>query len=247
MSFYDEDLAYIHDSGFSQLSLRGGEFVLSELQAAGLRDGLIVDLGCGTGRWAGLAASAGYAVLGFDASPAMLRLARDRAPGADLRLASLWHSEIPRCVAVTAFGEVLNYGYSQPPDEAALQTLFARIAASLAPSGLLVFDVVVAGEGPSSYRNCSAGEDWAVMVEVTEQADVGALIRKIDLFRRLGQHYRRSQELHRQALFAPGPVRALLTCLGFEVAVDRAYPSAPLGDGRLAFVARRPSQLPARD
>jgi SAM-dependent methyltransferase len=60
------------------------------LDAAGVRAGTrFLDAGCGTGGASLLARERGATVSGCDASDAMLSIARDRLPGADLRLAEL--------------------------------------------------------------------------------------------------------------------------------------------------------------
>jgi SAM-dependent methyltransferase len=67
------------------------------------------DLGCGSGILAGLVQDAGYQVLGIDISAEMIEIARRQAPGADLRVGSLYDVELPAgCVAVTAIGECVN-------------------------------------------------------------------------------------------------------------------------------------------
>ena len=50
--FYREDLAYIHDVGHADFALRSAPGILEILRESGLRDGLVVDLGCGSGLWA---------------------------------------------------------------------------------------------------------------------------------------------------------------------------------------------------
>jgi SAM-dependent methyltransferase len=52
------------------------EHVRSLLPASG---GLVIDAGCGTGRWAGRITRRGHQVVGIDSSAAMARLARGRA------------------------------------------------------------------------------------------------------------------------------------------------------------------------
>lgn len=56
---------------------------------ARLAPGVAVDAGCGTGRHAAHLASLGHAVIGVDASPEMLLLARERVPAADFRTGDL--------------------------------------------------------------------------------------------------------------------------------------------------------------
>jgi SAM-dependent methyltransferase len=51
--------------------------------------GRVLDLGCGTGVFLRLAADRGAEVFGLDASEALLELARNRVPGADLRVGDM--------------------------------------------------------------------------------------------------------------------------------------------------------------
>lgn len=46
--------------------------LLTVLAEAGIHDGLVVDLGCGTGVWAEHLSDAGYQVVGLDISPATI-------------------------------------------------------------------------------------------------------------------------------------------------------------------------------
>ena len=106
---YKEALAYIHDVGHGDFALGAAPGILEIFARNGMRGGLVVDLGCGSGLWAGELTRAGYRVLGIDISEAMVELARRRAPEAEFRVGSLFEAEIPPCVAVTATSEVLKY------------------------------------------------------------------------------------------------------------------------------------------
>ena len=76
---------FAHVARFYDLDLEGfdDDFALY-LELAEGRD--VLELGCGTGRIAVPLAEAGVRVTGVDLSPAMLRIARDRAEGLPLRL-----------------------------------------------------------------------------------------------------------------------------------------------------------------
>lgn len=52
--------------------------LIEQLQKAGITDGLIADLGCGTGKITRLLAEAGYDMIGIDSSPEMLNIAREQ-------------------------------------------------------------------------------------------------------------------------------------------------------------------------
>ena len=83
--FYREDVAYIHDVGHADFALRSAPGILEILRENGVTEGLVVDLGCGSGQWARELLWAGYRVLGIDISEAMIGLAREKAPGAEFR------------------------------------------------------------------------------------------------------------------------------------------------------------------
>jgi len=239
-TFYGEDLAYIHDAGFTDLSRHAGLQVLAALAAGGIHGGLIVDLGCGSGTWAAMASAAGYGFLGIDVSEEMLRRARSAAPSAEFRLASLYSAEIPGCVAVTAFGEVLNYGTPAPPAPGMLESLIRRVSSALADGGLLVFDLLVGSDGPPmSYRSWRSASDFAVLVDVEEQADERILLRDITLFRKVDDLYRRTREQHLLSVFDAGSVQFFLSSAGFAVECATHYGDYRVGDRRTVYFARK--------
>jgi SAM-dependent methyltransferase len=109
-------------------------FVLADLPPGGE----ILDLCCGTGDLAGRLTAAGYRVYGLDASPAMLAIARERAPGAAFVLADARTFTLPRRVdAVVSLFDSLNHILE--PDE--LQQAFGRVRAALRPGGTFLFDL----------------------------------------------------------------------------------------------------------
>lgn len=58
--------------------------VLDQLRAHGIEDGIVVDLGCGTGELTLMLAQAGYDMIGVDRSPEMLAVFRDKAQQLEL-------------------------------------------------------------------------------------------------------------------------------------------------------------------
>ncbi len=110
---YKEDLAYIHDLGFSEYALKSAPGILKILQNNNIKKGLIVDLGCGSGLSAQEFIKAHYHVLGIDISQSMVNLARNRVPKAEFRVESLFKTKIPPCNAVTSIGECLNYLFDE--------------------------------------------------------------------------------------------------------------------------------------
>jgi len=239
-SFYAEDLAYIHHAGFSDHARQAGEAVLGRLHRAGIGSGLVVDLGCGSGVWAKMLAAAGFEVLGFDISQAMIRLARREAPGGDFHLKSIREARIPPCVAVTAFGEVLNYRTEDRPARPVPDTLFRKVAAGLVPEGLFVFDVCMASGGPPmEYRSWRTGPDWAVLVAVSEQPVDRVVRRDITLFRKIGNRYRRSAERHLLDVLDSEQVASLLRAAGFVFETAESYGEQEVEARRRVYFARK--------
>ncbi|MFY9822933.1 MAG: methyltransferase domain-containing protein [Thermoanaerobaculia bacterium] len=250
MDAYSDDLAYIHDAGFGDFARGAAPGVLQALRRNGVKDGLVVDLGCGSGIWAEILLAEGYGVLGVDISPGMLALARRRAPAASFLQASLHEVELPRCAAMTALGECLNYLFDpEGADAPALATgaaplrpLFARVHAALRPGGLFVFDVAEPGQVPPDRprTGSSSGADWEIHVDVREDPRARILTRSMVFHRREGDSVRRSEEAHRQRLYPQKEVREALAGAGFEVRTARAYGAVPLPPAHSAFFARKP-------
>lgn len=236
--FYDQDLAYTHHTGYADLVNRSAPGLLGALRAAGIDSGTVVDLGCGGGLWLRKLSEAGFDTVGVDISPAMIDLARQEVPKAELYVGSVYDFDFPPCAAVTALGEVLSYcpnGSKEPPD---LRPFLHNVSAALPPGGLFFFDVMIEGRGrPTSFRNWRADDDWAVMVDGSEED--GLISRDITTFRKVGEIYRRTDERHVQRVYKRREVEQMLRGAGFSVRALRRYGEYELAPRRLAFRARR--------
>jgi SAM-dependent methyltransferase len=242
--WYGEDLAYIHDVGHADFALDSAPGIKGILEQSGIREGLIVDLGCGTGLLARELIDAGYDdVIGIDISEAMIHIARMRAPEAEFRVGSLFEVGIPPCQAVTAISEVLNYLFDPENEERGLGRMFRRVHDALAPGGVFVFDVLGPGQVLPGMRakGFSVGEDWAVLSEREEDAERGTMERRIVSFRKVGEHYRRTCEVHRVRLYDPSELAAELERAGFQVRTMQSYGDLLLEEGHTAFAALKPA------
>ncbi len=244
--YYQEDLAYIHDVGHADFALKSAPGILEILARNKIRDGLVLDLGCGSGLWAQQLIEAGYRVIGIDISEAMIRIARKRAPAAQFRIESLHKAKLPPCAAVTSISECLNYLFDSESDNGsndngALARLFKRVYSALLPGGVFVFDIAEPGQAAEGVatRGFSAGEDWAVLVEKKEQQ--GAFARRITSFRKVGRNYRRAEEMHIQRLRKAADVARELRQTGFRVRTIRSYGEFNLPKAHAAFIARKPA------
>jgi SAM-dependent methyltransferase len=242
--WYGEDLAYIHDVGHADFALDSAPGILEILERSGIEDGLVVDLGCGTGLLARRLTCAGYGVFGVDISEAMVEIARRRAPEAGFAVGSLFEVELPSCGAVTAISEVLNYLFDAENEERGLDRVFRRVYDALAPGGVFVFDVLGPGQvAPGSRaKGFKVGEDWAVLSELEEDHERSTMERRIVSFRKVGEHYRRIDEVHRVRLYDPSGLISELERTGFRARSMASYGDLPLSEGHTAFVARKPAK-----
>ncbi len=235
LAAYDEDLAYIHDQGFTRVAEGAAASVLELLP----RPASIVELGCGSGVTARRLTDAGHEVARHRPVGGADRTRPPPGAAGPLPVGSFVNEPIPECDAVLAVGEVFNYLFDEHNTRAALPSLFARIHAALRPDGLLIFDLAAPGVVPGGRsRTWTAGPDWAVLVESHEQEEL--LTRQITSFRARGTGYRRSEEVHRQRLYRPAEILALLRAAGFRARTRRGYGEVSPGRGRHVYIARKP-------
>lgn len=245
---YHADLAYIHDAGFGEVARQAAATllkVLNERRQQGKRRsaaGLVVELGCGSGILSERLVAAGYRVLGFDMSPAMVELAQARVPDGEFRSESFVTAEIPPCTAVTAIGEVFCYQFDPRGGASRLQPVLRRIHRALEPGGVLLFDVAGPGRVPAggTARSFVEGADWACLVTAEESAHHRTLTRTITAFRQQGETYRRSREIHRLRLYSPAAIRLLLADAGFRARVLKNYGTFRFPAGWCGFLATKP-------
>ena len=225
---YGPDLAYIHHAGFSEFAESAAPGVLEILWKHGIRDGLVVELGCGSGILARELTGAGFDVLGFDASPAMIALARETAPRARFAVGTFDAVDIPPCNAIVAMGEVLNYGTFE-----GVRSLIAKAKAKL-----LLFDIAERGAYPPYDERRVEGDDWSVIA--IKESDGEHLTRRILTFRADGDTMRRTEEVHMLELYGREEMKALLREHGFRVQVRRSYGTRRLPKGHAVYVCVKP-------
>jgi SAM-dependent methyltransferase len=239
---YRDDLAHIHDAGFGRFAQAAAPVLLEALKSGGITQGLVIDLGCGSGILSHAIYQAGYEILGVDISEAMIALARQRVPRGEFRVESLLKAKLPPSVAIAAVGEVVNYLFDAEILGSGLQKLLRRIHDSVQSGGVFLCDVAEPGRvhGTGPVQTFVEGNDWAVLISTVEDRKRKFLARTITSFRQVGELYRRDQEVHCQRLLPRSELAAQLRSIGFEVRVLRGYGKLRFGKGHVGLLARKP-------
>ncbi|GJM31470.1 MAG: SAM-dependent methyltransferase [Saprospiraceae bacterium] len=239
--YYRPDLAYVHDQSYTDLA-RSAALHLSDLLKDRNNSGdLIVDLGSGSGVLAKALGEQNFKVIGIDYSPDMVKLAEGNAPDAEFIVASFLDYALPRCAAVTAIGEVLNYRFDKKHNFETLVDLFRKVYEQLEHGGIFLFDLIEPGiEGIMTESNkIVEGDDWTMFLHLFEDWESATLTREITLFRKVGEFYRKSYEEHRVQLLHHHKVQSALEEIGFSVELINQYADLAFRDKHVGFVARK--------
>jgi SAM-dependent methyltransferase len=229
MHYYQRDLAFIHDQGYGLHADRCAPGILELLSL--LRDGLVLELGCGSGALTRHLLAAGLRVVATDASADMLALAREAlGPEADLRLLALPGDPLPAADAIVSVGHAISY----LPDAAAVEAALAAVAGALRPGGVLAIDIldldygqIREGEPPVARVE----EDWAIITEYSRPAP-DRFVRDITTFVPDGAGaWRRGGEHHENVLVDTSRIPALLAGHGVRASVGTSFGDAELPAG----------------
>ncbi len=217
----------------------------------GIRDGLVLELGCGTGTFAELLAEDGYDVIGVDYSAEMLEIAREKKEksGADILylLQDMREFELYGTVrAIVSVCDSMNYIGT----EAELKKVFSLVNNYLDPQGIFIFDMKTAYYFREVIGDCVLAENreegsfiwenYFYEEEHVNEYDLTLFIKeKTGLFRKY-------EETHFQKAYKTEDVIRLLKEAGMEfIAVYDAFTKEkPEPDSeRVYFVARESGKL----
>ena len=136
------DFAEVYDQLMDDVPYAAwAERIIELLQAHGIDDGLVLDLGCGTGTLTEMLAQAGYDMIGVDLSPEMLEAANRKKEQSgqdilylcqDMRSFELYGT----CRAFVSRCDAINYILTWED----LVTVFRLVNNYLDPDGIFVFD-----------------------------------------------------------------------------------------------------------
>jgi SAM-dependent methyltransferase len=239
--YYRPDLALVHHLGFGFHADLCAPGVLRLLEPVRARGGVVVELGCGSGLLTRHLIQAGHRVIATDASPAMLDLARQHAPGAeDMRTLVLPDDPIPPGDAIVSVGHAVSY----LPDEAAVDRALVAAAQALRPGGVLALDIcdLEWGEARRDAPNLGrAAEDWAIVTEFSVPSP-NRYVRQMAVFVRNDDgSWRRDDERHDNVLVDTARIPALLALHGVEAGIGSSFGGEQLPTGLRTVVGRRPS------
>jgi SAM-dependent methyltransferase len=240
---YDRrDLALAHHLGFGFHADDCAPGILKLLEPVRERDGLVVELGCGSGLLTRYLIDAGHRVVATDASPAMLDLARETAVGAeDIRRLTLPDDPIPAADAIVSIGHALSY----LPDAAAIDRALVAIACTLRPDGVLVFDICDFEYADARLDISSrgwVGEDWAIVTEFSVPAPDRFVRQMATFIKNEDGSWRRDDERHDNVMVDTGRIPTLLSENGVEATVETSFGTESLPTGlRTVIGYRRPT------
>lgn len=118
-----------------------GQYLLERLKEFQITDGILLDLGCGTGKMTRFFAEKGFDMIGVDNSPDMLDIAKSKQGENDTvlyLLQDMREFELYGTVrAIYSVCDCLNYIL----DEEEIRTVFALVNNYLDPQGVFIFDM----------------------------------------------------------------------------------------------------------
>ena len=199
------------------------DYLEDRLKEYGIRDGLVLELGCGTGSMTELLAEKGYDMIGVDNSEDMLEIAMEKRieSGHDILylLQNMQEFELYGTVrAIVSVCDCVNY----VTDKNELQEVFCLVNNYLDPQGILIFDFNTEYKYREILGNQVIAEDRDECSFIWENYfDEETGINEYDLtlfIRESGEEelYRKFEETHYQRAYRLSEVRRALEEAGME-------------------------------
>lgn len=235
--YYRHDLARIHHEGFGFHADAVAPGILRLLES--VRGRQVVEIGCGSGLLTKYLIDAGHRVLATDASPAMVELARDYVPGAQVEQLRLPDDPVPDADAIVSVGHPLSY----LDDEQELDRALVAIANALRPYGVLAFDICDLAWGEARRDEPPRvwfGDEW-VLVTRTSVPNARTFRREMTIFVRDGDVWRRDDETHDNVLVDTTKIPTVLARCGVTAEVTTSFGDETLPTGLAAVIGNRPA------
>jgi SAM-dependent methyltransferase len=236
--YYRADLSLIHDRGFGFHADMCAPGLLGRLEPVLALDGLVLEIGCGTGMLTRHLVAAGHRVLATDASPAMLEVARQALPGTEFARLALPDDPVPPADAIIGTGHALSYLDAVNDVHRALIAL----ATALRPGGVLALDLCDLRWGEArrdAADQVRSGEGW-LLVSRFSVPKPDRFVRDMTTFvRREDGLWRRDDEHHENVLLDTATLPALLQAHGLTAEVRPSFGSETLPDGLVVLLGHK--------
>jgi SAM-dependent methyltransferase len=203
------------------------------------RNGLVVEIGCGSGLLTRALVDAGHRVMATDASPAMLELAEQWVgETAEIRRITLPDDVLPPADAIVGVGHALNYLHNAETIDRAL----TAIAQSLRPEGVLALDMcdLTWGEARRNAPNLGLVDDeWAIVSRFSTPTP-DRFVRDMTTFVLHDDgSWHRDDERHDNVLIDTARIPGLLSPLGVDVQVRSSFGAERLPVGLRTVIGGR--------
>lgn len=223
------------------------DYVQGLLGEHGIKDGLVLELGCGTGSLTELLSSRGYDMIGVDNSADMLEIAMDKKAesGQDILylLQDMREFELYGTVrAVISICDSMNY----ITEEEDLLTVFKLVNNYLDPGGVFIFDLNTLYKYREIMGECTIAENredgsfiWDNYFD--EENDMNEYDLTLFIPEGDGGLFRKYEETHYQRGYELETIKALLKEAGliFVDAYDAFTKEPPREDSERIYVIAR--------
>lgn len=218
-------------------------YLIELLKEYRIEEGVVCELGCGTGKMTRLLADAGYDMIGVDMSEDMLAIASMENPQQILYLCQdMRELELYGTVAaVVSVCDSMNYLL----EEEDLLEVFQRVNEYLEPGGVFLFDLntiykyeTLLGETTISENRPEGSFIWENYYDAEEQINEYDLTLFIQEKENL---YRKFEETHYQRGYSLEKIRTLLEEAGMEfvTAYDACTKNPPREDSERIYIVAR--------
>ncbi len=220
-------------------------YLVSLLREYGISDGILLDLGCGTGSMTELLSECGFDMIGVDGSEDMLEIAVEKRDESGSHILYLMQDmrelELYGTVrAVVSVCDCINYILEKEE----LVRVFSLVNNYLDPDGIFIFDC----NTEYKYKTLLADrviaenrEDGSFIWENDYDEEERINEYDLTLFIKEGRQYSKYEEIHYQRCYTVGEITAALQKAGLELlrVYDAFTREEPREDSeRICFVAR---------